>query len=345
MTAWVMRAGRNGEREQWCLENGAAGGGWDEIGDLAQCSSREDVRSLLASATPSAKPGTVTNHAAQLWGLKSVAPGDLVVLPLKTTKTIAIGVCTKGYEYRPDAPMRHTVSVEWRRDDTPRTALKEDLLYTLGAIMTIFKASRHNAESRLRAIMGGANDPGSLAATGASGVTEPNGESVEVDDPLVVPTLESIRDRVMTYLSENFKGHSLTRLIADILEVRGFVCDVSPPGADQGVDILAGSGPLGLDSPTLIVEVKSEEGEIRAPIVRGLMGARQSHRADQALLVAWGGITKDARREIRTDRLSLRVWDADALLDQIFDVYDRLPAATRAVLPLKQTWVLDEEPG
>jgi len=345
MPAWVMRAGRNGELEQWCLANGAAGSGWDDIGDLAQCTSREDVRALLSAAAPSAKPATIAIHAAQLWGLKTVAPGDLVVLPLKTTKTIAIGVCTSGYQYRPDAPMRHTVGVEWRRDDTPRTVFKEDLLYTLGAIMTIFKASRHNAESRLRKIMDGANDPGSLGGSSTSGATRSSHDSVEVDDPLVAPTLESIRDRVMTYLSENFKGHSLTGLVADILKVRGFVCEVSPPGADQGVDILAGSGPLGLDSPTLIVEVKSEEGEVRAPVVRGLMGARQSHRADQALLVAWGGITKDARREIRTDRLSLRVWDADDLLDQIFDVYDRLPAATRAALPMKQAWVLDEEPG
>ena len=29
MTVWVIRAGKHGEREQWCLENNAAGGGWD----------------------------------------------------------------------------------------------------------------------------------------------------------------------------------------------------------------------------------------------------------------------------------------------------------------------------
>jgi restriction system protein len=344
MTAWIIRAGRHGEREAWCLTNGAAGGGWNEVGDLSGCSSRDDVRAMLQAVNPTDKPGKLSNHAAQLWGLRNVVPGDLIVLPLKTTKTVAIGVCTKGYEYRPDAPLKHTVSVDWQRDDTPRTAFKEDLLYTLGAIMTIFKATRHSAEDRLRAVMDGSSDPGSLQAT-ATGTAAPGGEAGDVDDPIVVPTQESIRDRVMTFLSENFKGHSLTQLVAEILEVRGFVCEVSPPGADQGVDILAGSGPLGLDSPTLIVEVKSEEGEIKAPVVRGLMGARQSHRADQALLVAWGGITKDARREIRTDRLSLRVWDADALLDQLFDVYEELPDATRANLPLKRAWVLDEEAG
>ena len=67
------------------------------------------------------------------------------------------------------------------------------------------------------------------------------------------------------------------------------------------------------------------------------------HRADQALLVAWGGVTKPAQLEFRRDRTSLRIWDAEALLDKIFETYGRLPAATRAQIPLKQMWVLDEE--
>jgi restriction system protein len=133
--------------------------------------------------------------------------------------------------------------------------------------------------------------------------------------------------------------------VAAILRIRGFVCDVSPPGPDQGVDILAGSGPLGLDSPTLIVEVKSETVQIPAPVVRGLQGAMLSNRSDQGLLVAWGGITKDAKREIRTDRLTMRVWTADDLLDELFDVYDQLPDEYRVSIPLKRAWVLDEEAG
>lgn len=112
----------------------------------------------------------------------------------------------------------------------------------------------------------------------------------------------------------------------------------------QGRSIAPVTGPLGLDSPTLIVEVKSEAGQISASVVRGLQGAMLSNRADQGLLVAWGGITKDARREIRTDRLTMRVWTADDLLDELFDVYDQLPDEHRSGIPLKCAWVLDEEP-
>lgn len=79
----------------------------------------------------------------------SIKPGDLVVMPMKTTKTLAIGNVTSGYRYRDEsAPIRHTVGVDWVRDDVPRSAIKDDLLFTLGAIMTIFKASRNEAEAR-----------------------------------------------------------------------------------------------------------------------------------------------------------------------------------------------------
>lgn len=348
MTAWVIRAGKHGEREQWCLDNGAAGGGWDEVGDLSNCASRDDVKALTDVALPGATAGLRANNAGQLWGLLNVQPGDLIVLPRKTTKSLALGLCRKGYEYRPDAPLKHVVSVDWQRDDVPRSAIKGDVLYTLGAVMTIFRASRNNAESRLRTVLDGGTDPGSLGVDSAakSGpASSSDDETADVVDPIAPPTLETIRDRVRTFVSENFKGHALSELVAEVLRVRGFVCEVSAPGPDQGVDILAGSGPLGLDSPTLIVEVKSEEGQIKAPVVRGLQGAMLSNRADQGLLVAWGGITKDAKREIRTDRLTMRVWDADNLLDQLFDVYDRLPQETRRLVPLKQAWVLDDEAG
>ncbi len=97
MTAWVIRAGRHGEREQWCLENGAAGGGWEEVGDLSGLS-REQVRARVDAAYPSETLGRQANWAGQLWALRLVEPGDLVILPLKTTKMLAVGVCTGGYE-------------------------------------------------------------------------------------------------------------------------------------------------------------------------------------------------------------------------------------------------------
>lgn len=347
MTVWVIRGGRRGEDEAWCLENGTAGAAWNGVPSLQMAKSREDVRTLVERVYPGESTGRVANWTGQLWAVRnSIEPGDLVVMPMKTTKALAIGTVTSGYRYRDEsAPIQHTVGVDWARDDVPRSAIKDDLLFTLGAIMTIFKASRNEAEARFRTVLQTGLDPGSLAVGRSNRAREDDAAYEAVSDPISVPTMETIRDRVRTHTSENFKGHALTDLVAAILRARGFVCDVSPPGPDQGVDILAGSGPLGLNSPTLIVEVKSETGQVSAPVVRGLQGAMMSNHADQGLLVAWGGITKDAKREIRTDRLTMRVWTADDLLDELFDVYDLLPDDLRARIPLKKAWVLDVDGG
>lgn len=106
---------------------------------------------------------------------------------------------------------------------------------------------------------------------------------------------------------------------------------------------MAGRGPLGLDSPTLIVEVKSEPTAVGVEAFRGLHSAMTRLHADQGLLVAWGGVGKKARDEFERDRTSFRIWDAEDVLNRLFATYDRLPAATKALTPLKQAWALDDE--
>ena len=59
--------------------------------------------------------------------------------------------------------------------------------------------------------------------------------------------------------------------------------------------------------------------------------------------MAWGGLNKQAQAEIRKNRLKIRVWEAEQVLDQLFDVYEQLPDATRRAIPLKRAWVFDEE--
>lgn len=91
------------------------------------------------------------------------------------------------------------------------------------------------------------------------------------------------------------------------------------------------------------MEVKSEDTRIGSPVARGLLGAMTRHGADQALLVAWRGLTDQARRELGTQRLKLRVWEADDVLDQLFNAYEQLPDALRVRIPLKRAWVLDDD--
>src|SRR4051812_48264834 len=101
--AWVIRAGRYGERDQWALTHGFSGGGWREVPDLTPCGSRQDIAKLVDAVWPGTSDGMRNNFTGQLWALRTrIRPGDLLVMPLKTTKQIALGRVTGGYQYRAD---------------------------------------------------------------------------------------------------------------------------------------------------------------------------------------------------------------------------------------------------
>ena len=110
-----------------------------------------------------------------------------------------------------------------------------------------------------------------------------------------------------------------------------------------GIDVFAGQGPLGLDSPRLIVQVKSSPSPVDVKIVREPHGVLSTNGADQALLVARGGVNKAARHELRSQFFRVRVWDAANLLDAVLRNYDKLSEELRADLPLKRVWSLVEE--
>lgn len=347
--AWVVRAGRDGQQEQANLDSGSATIGWN-VGDLTGTTSRDDVRALLDAASPEDSPGRRANHTGQVWAFGNlIKPGDVVLMPSKLRPGyIYLGKCAGPYRYvaeEADPQRRHQLPVAWQDEPVSKSVIKDDLLYSLNAIMTVFNPTRNRAGERNLALYEKGADPGNAGAI--TSVTKPSAQAAatatEVSDPDPTPTLEAIRDRIRTHLVENSADHKLTRLVADILEVLGFHCEVSPPGPDGAVDIIAGRGPLGLDSPALIVEVKSAPTAIDVKVVRGLHSAMTQHRADQGLLVAWGGVTKEAAREFKRDRTSFRIWESEEILDRLFETSDRLPAATRARIPLKQAWVLDED--
>jgi restriction system protein len=76
---------------------------------------------------------------------------------------------------------------------------------------------------------------------------------------------------------------------------------------------------------------------------RALRGVMEEFRADQGLLVAWSGFKGTVRHEARTSHFTIRLWDADDLMDELFKAYDGLPDAIRSRLPLKRVWAVVPE--
>lgn len=272
-------------------------------------------------------------------------------MPLKTTKQIALGHVTSGYEYRadePEADKRHVVRVDWQRTDLPRAAVKQDLLFTLGSAMSIFAPSKNNAAIRLQHLLGQGTDPGNARLIGispkaaASGPAGDTTAQADVDEPELAADIEQVAlDQITARVAEEFAGHGLATLITAILTAEGFQCQQAPPGPDGGIDITAGRGPLGLDSPRLLAQVKSG-AQIGSPIVTQLHGVMTTHGAEQGLLVAWGGLSKPAREALKNQHLRVRVWEAADVVDAVLCTYDRLPEEVRAQLPLRRVWMLSD---
>ena len=193
-TAWLIRAGRQGEREEFAIENSMCGGGWGGLPNLTAVSSRLDLERILRGLSPDWSNHTVGNYVGQLWMLRNqVRVGDLVVMPLKTTSRIALGAVTRPYWYRgdPDPDKRHVVSVDWKRTDVPRTAVRQDLLNSLGSARTICTITRNDGAWRLHQLLLTGHDPGPRGASGdaVEAPESPTDSSRSHDEPGYVTTI------------------------------------------------------------------------------------------------------------------------------------------------------------
>ena len=347
-TAWVIRSGRYGEHDEWALENSCSGGGWREVPDLTSTGSREEIQRIVDEVYAQESDGARTNAVSQLWALRGrIAVGDLLAMPMKTTREIAIGRVTRPYTYlaENEPAYRHVVGVEWIRQ-VPRSALKQDLLYTLGSALTIFSPSRNNAAARLEHVLRTGEDAGSHALTSSPNsapVARPSGPSSPdvVDEPESQPDIDMIaRDQISSRIAEEFSGHSFAHLVAELLRAEGFDTDEAPPGADGGIDITAGRGLLGLESPKLIVQVKTPQ--IGSEVVAQLNGLVHTHGADYGLLATWSGLSKPARDAVKHQRFRVKVWDSTDIVEAVLRNYEKLPEDITERLPLRRVWMLKD---
>lgn len=331
MSLWLVRAGEYGEQEHGALENNIVTIGWNELPDLSAVKTRDALAKLYAERWPAAKKMAAANYIGQIWRfIHDIQKGDLVALPLKTQSAVAIGKVKGDYEYKELAHnIKHIRRVEWLKT-IPRSSFDQDILYSLGAFMTVCRVERNDAEDRVIKLLKAA---------------EVARESVKPEVPEEAIDIESIaKDQIVKHVGAKFKGHDLARLVDAILQAQGYITMMSPPGPDGGVDILAAQGPLGFDKPGVCAQVKSSSSQADVKVLRELQGVMSRLRAEQGLLVSWGGFTAEALREARDAFFSIRLWDQGDLLEEVFKYYDRLGDALKAELPLKRMWglVLEE---
>jgi restriction system protein len=320
------------------VEDGLIAIGWTDAGELtALANDRDAFKDRLRERFPSKSEAWVANAAGQLLRFRHVmAIGDLVVYPRKSDRTVNVGRLTGDYAY--DAsnseryPNRRTV--EWLRSGLPRDQFTQACLYEFGSALSVFTITTHANE--VLAAIGQQAPPGTAEPVpqGGAGPSTPPAE----DEPSVERITELTQDFVLKTFQTELKGHGFAEFCGWLLEAVGYSTRVSPPGADQGIDIVASEDPLGVKQPLLKVQCKSGSGAVSSPDVQALNGTLSP--TDQGVFFAVGGFTTQAK-QAAAGMPRMRLIGPVELVELVLDHYGQLPDEAKQAVPLRRVWMPD----
>ena len=347
MALWLVRGGSYGEHESKFIDESKVFLTWGELAasDMTGIPDYDGIRQRLTQVYPNEPTRKLGNWTGQVWAFTlAMKAGDWVALPRKKKSTIAIGKITSNCKFDPSATSdyRHYREVEWLNTDIPRSHFDQDILYSLGAFLTVCEIKRNDAEARVRAMEKNGWKTPNISTTKAktlSPVDTPAAAVVASEDA-GVDLEELAKDAIAKLIIQKFKGHGMARLVDGILRAQGFTTYLSPEGPDKGIDILAGSGAFGFENPKICVQVKSGDTPADHPEFTHLIGAMQSVQADYGLFVSWSDFKQTVNKEEAAKFFKVRLWNQNDLVEQLLNNYERLDQSIQAELPLKRIWLV-----
>lgn len=318
---WHFRPQREGPFGRMLLEDGLISAEFGVRDDLSEHMERGQILDAVEVANPDEKKSRVRSLASQLNALvNEMMAGDLVLCSVPDGRTIGIGMLQP--EILEDPEGRPARKLEWLRDPVPRSALMPDLLTALSGHVPVTEISRDGVLDRVSALIRDGKDPGPMM------------------NPVSTPmTLEALitqeHDRIRNRIGAAFTGHAMADLVGELLRAEGMIVQVGRPGPDGGVDLLAGSGPLGVGHPRIVGQVKSGLQVAGDETLQALLGNLHATSADTALLVSWSGVTRPARARAASMGFRVRIWDAQDILRRFTESYETMPAWVRERIPLE----------
>jgi restriction system protein len=325
-TVWGVHAGIGGEADDTFLKNNVIAMGWSEVPDVATLlDAKEGIKKAIRSAKPKATTNSVANLAGQLYRFfTEVQPGDVVVYPSKVDKHIHIGQVLGPYffDVASVGHYPHRRRVEWKKK-VPRTDFSQGALYETGAFMTLFQVKTYGQEF--------------VAALERSAGVEltPPTEDPSIDGIGEI-TAENTEDFVRKILSRQMKGHPLADFVGHLLTLMGYRTEVSKPGTDEGVDIVAYRDELGFEPPIIRVQVKSSDDSVGSPQVHQLQGTLAA--GECGLFVTLGTFSSAARTYVK-GHPGLKLIDGDQFIDLVLAHYEDLSPYYKTLIPLKRVYV------
>ena len=155
--AWIVRAGKDGGNEAFCLANGVAVIGWGELPKPPEPVTVDWLRTAIADTYPKQTPAGRANFLGQLRPfMTEIEPGDLIAIPLKTNRgAVALGICTRTYYYddgETDPSQQKQIGVDWKITDFDLSALGTQINKYLNQPRTVAYLDDDTAERLLAVI-------------------------------------------------------------------------------------------------------------------------------------------------------------------------------------------------
>jgi restriction system protein len=324
-TFWGIHAGKTGDAQSLFEKQNVVALGWDKMGDLSSLRERTDFKKRYEQAYPRQKPGSIPVSAGQFYRfVREMKAGDIVIFPLKRSPEILLGRVTGEYKYDPkyDHSSPNLRSVEWL-EKYPRTRFSQGALYEIGSAMSLFQVKNYADEFD--------------AALEGKAFTAPSPQQEDEAISLVADDIEQqSRDFVLKQIHQRLKGHGLAEFVGHLLNLMGYQTKVSEPGPDRGIDIVAHKDDLGVAPPTIIVQVKSGEGDVNEGAVSELYG--KVSEKDLPLFVSAGAFNKRAR-DFAFSKRNLKLIDGDELVQLVYKYYPKLDGKYKGIIPLRSVYI------
>lgn len=295
--------------------------GWEKMGDLSFLQpNRESFKEKLELTYPETKKGAIPTSAGMLYRFAcEAAIGDYVIFPSKINRQINIGKIESNYFYAGQIEYSNRRKVKWLKH-LPRTAFSQGALYEVGSALTFFQVKNYADEF--------------MKALGNNFKGKP--DESEYDETIGTTAddiVESTRDFILKELSRNLKGYDLEGFVANLLQAMGYRTTLSPHGGDRGIDITAYKDEL---PPRILVQVKSQDGDIRETTIQSLKGAMRE--GDYGLFVTLSNYTKNAQKYLDNTPI-IRGINGNELVDLVLKYYDMLDEKYRKMIPLKMVYI------
>ena len=150
---WVTRAGQNSIYFEKFLENSRIYIPWDGYRlDLSKMTIRPEYRKVVEEEKGTDNRTTVSNWAGQLFTfVHEVKIGDMILIPSKGSRSYCVAKITGDYEYNESEPdgLYHSREFKLLMKGIPRDIFSQEIIYSLGAFRTIFKANHEEEIVRM----------------------------------------------------------------------------------------------------------------------------------------------------------------------------------------------------